>query len=80
MKKELNDLLLEYLGELKFEYENCFDTGEQLRLKSKINSAEILLGLPLSTKNVFPDVGGIIKTKPMTKEEVCAPKQIIHTK
>lgn len=60
MKKELEENLLEYLGELKYAYENSFDHFAQLFIGKKINCVEHLLGMretdySISTKESFSE-------------------------
>lgn len=50
MKKQLRNNLLGYLGELKSDYENNFDTFEKAVLITRMNLVEKLLEIP-ETRN-----------------------------
>ena len=63
MKPELQDLLLEYLGELKYEQEKKFDWIEKDSVSEKINSGNVLLGFDGREKTWYQKVADALNIK-----------------
>lgn len=62
MKKELENNLLEYLGELMHQSENEFDWIEKDKIVRKINAVNTLLGIPGEIKSTMQKVVDYVQT------------------